>query len=181
MNADSDQELLMVLDEEGNSTGELRTREYVHKNRLFHNEVSIFILNGNDILLERRNKNKRLYPGKLCVPGGHVLGNQKILECVIKEVKEEIGLDLEPDNVYFIMRFKKITGKQNCYQSAFYAFTNKPIGFFKKQDSEVDELLYMNFYTFLNLTKKEDSEVMYNYYEEEDLFNILEKIVKEGE
>lgn len=112
---------------------------------------------------------------------GHVTGNETIIKSIINEANEEVGLELDKQDIYFIMRFKKETNQQNFFLNIFYTFTDKPLHFFKKQDSEVDELLYMNFDKFLSLIKKDTSEVMYNYYEEKELFGMLEKIVKEGD
>ena len=42
--ADKDNELLQVLDENGNPTGRFEKREIVHVNKLFHNEVALWII-----------------------------------------------------------------------------------------------------------------------------------------
>ena len=42
--ADNDSELLQVLTEDGKPTGRFEKREIVHRNRLFHNEVALWII-----------------------------------------------------------------------------------------------------------------------------------------
>lgn len=180
MTTDNEQEKLMVLDEDGNSTGEIKTRKYIHENMLYHNEVRIFILNGKNILLEKRSKNKKYNPEKYCVPGGHVPYNETILKCAINEVYEEIGLKLNPNDIHYIMKFKQIKKDQKCFKNNFYAFTDKPLDYFKKQDSEVDELVYISFEKFMNMIKGNDNYTTYDYKLEKELFDKLEKIVKEG-
>lgn len=44
-------ELLRIVDKNGNFTGEIFDREYIHDNNLLHNEVSVFILNSNKEIL----------------------------------------------------------------------------------------------------------------------------------
>lgn len=176
--ADEDSELLMILDENGNSTGKLASRYYVHKNKLFHNEVSVFIFKDDKVLLEKRSYNKRIFPGKLCVPGGHVIETEELIESAIKEVFEEVGLTLKKEEINFADKIKRQYDKQNCFQTVFYTFTTKDISYFKKQNSEVEELIYMEFDTFLEKLKKNDSDIMYNYNEEKELFDKLEKIIR---
>lgn len=180
MTADNEQEKLMVLDEEGNNTGEVQTRNYIHNNMIYHNEVRIFIFNGKDILLEKRSKNKKFNPGKYCVPGGHVPYNETIIECAINEVYEEVGLKLDQDDIHYIMKFKQIKKDQKCFKNNFYTYTDKPLDYFKKQDSEVDELVYMKFDKFMEMIKGNNNQTTYDYYEEKELFDKLEKIMKEG-
>ena len=175
----TNKELLMVLDNKGKSTGMIKDRDYIHKNMLYHDEVRIFIINGNDILLEKRSSNKRYNPGKYCVPGGHVLYNETTMESAINEVYEEIGLKLNSNDIHFIMRTKQLRKDQKSYKNNYYAFTDKPIEYFKKQDSEVEELLYVDIDEFMNMIK-DNSRTTYNYNEEKSLFDELERIVKEG-
>ncbi|MBQ3414789.1 MAG: hypothetical protein IJH39_05440 [Clostridia bacterium] len=54
-------EYLDVLDEQGNPTGKIETREIIHRKGLIHSEVTgiIYTENGK-ILLQKRNRNKKL-------------------------------------------------------------------------------------------------------------------------
>ena len=180
MIADKDDELLEIINEDGSNTGIYKTREYIHKNRLFHNETTIFIINGDNLLLERRSHNKRIYPLMLCAAGGHVIKGETIKQSALKEIEEEVGLKIKENDMKYIMTFKKYGEKQNCFQNVFYVYTDKRLDDLKKQDNEVEELIYMNINEFLDKCKDKYSDVMYNYYEEKVLFDKLEKIVKEG-
>ena len=54
--ADKDDELLRVLDENGNPTGRFEKREIVHVNKLFHNEVALWIIDKeNKKGIKKRN------------------------------------------------------------------------------------------------------------------------------
>ena len=37
------------------------------------------------------------FEGMLCLPGGHIEKNEQAKDAIIREVKEEIGIDLDPD------------------------------------------------------------------------------------
>ena len=62
--ADKNDELLEVLDENGNSTGKFEKREVVHENKLFHNEIALWIIDKQNkkVLLQRRSPNKKSNP-----------------------------------------------------------------------------------------------------------------------
>jgi 8-oxo-dGTP diphosphatase len=47
------------------------------------------------ILLTRRNIEP--FKGQWCLPGGHIDENEKVLDAVIREAKEETGLDFEAE------------------------------------------------------------------------------------
>lgn len=66
--------------------------------------VGCFILNDkNEILLVHSYK----WPGKWVVMGGHVEFGETIAETVIREVKEEVGLDVEFTRVIEVVEFVK--------------------------------------------------------------------------
>ena len=57
-------ELIDIVDENDNITGEIKDRDYVHNNNLYHRHVSCFILNNNgEVLLQRRSMTKKKNPG----------------------------------------------------------------------------------------------------------------------
>ena len=88
-------ELLRVVDKVGNFTGEIFDREYIHDNNLLHNEVSVFILNSNkEILLQKRSMTKKFNPGKWGLCAGHVSYDETLEDAALREIKEEIGLDI---------------------------------------------------------------------------------------
>lgn len=48
------------------------------------------------ILLLKRRDNEVVYPGYYTFPGGKMDGNETIYQTLVREVKEECGLDLQP-------------------------------------------------------------------------------------
>lgn len=93
-----------VLNENGEFTGEVASREKCHIYGLYHKAVVLFIINSNgDVLLQQRSANKKLWPNLWDITaGGHVLKDEFGYEAVIRETKEEIGLDLEVQELLFI-------------------------------------------------------------------------------
>ncbi|CAK6981943.1 nucleoside diphosphate-linked moiety X motif 17 [Scomber scombrus] len=62
--------------------------------------VAILLQSANQrVLLTRRAKELRIFPNVWVPPGGHVESDETLLEAGLRELKEETGLKLEPDEV----------------------------------------------------------------------------------
>lgn len=173
-------ELLQVLDEDGNLTNRVETRDYVHKYLLYHDEVRIFVIKGDEILLERRSLSKDSNPGKLCVPGGHVSSGVTPLCTAKNELKEEIGLNISEENIRFINRVKQNQPNNNCFKNNFFVLTRKNINEFKKQDEEVESLKYVKFNDFIYMIKETD-ETTYSYEKDKDCLNKIREIIERSD
>ena len=94
-----------VLNEKGEFTGKIESRENCHKNGLWHRAVYGVILNKNgDVLLQKRSKDKKLYPN-LCdaTVGGHILAGELSYQALIREIKEEIGINVNEQDIKYLM------------------------------------------------------------------------------
>ena len=88
-------ELIEIVDENGNFTGQVMDKEEAHDKNLLHNELGIFIINDKkEILLEKRSANKRFNPNKWGLCAGHVDAYETLEEAALREIKEEVGLDV---------------------------------------------------------------------------------------
>ena len=93
-------ELLRVVDNNGNDTNEILEREELHNRGKLHNEVTIYIINNKkEVLLQRRSKNRRFCPNMLGVIAGHVSYNETPLVCAGREIKEEVGVRINKNNI----------------------------------------------------------------------------------
>ena len=65
----------------------------------FLSSVYLIIKNDkNEILLQRRQGTK-LWPGFLALPAGHIDKNENAYEAVIREAKEELGIEISRNNI----------------------------------------------------------------------------------
>ena len=95
------EEYFDVLNECGEFTDEIATREECHQKGLWHRAVYAFIIDkkGN-VLLQRRSANKKMWPNMWDVTvGGHVVSNEFGRQALIREVKEELGIDIADDDI----------------------------------------------------------------------------------
>ncbi len=93
------EEFWNVYDKFRNKTDKIikRDSEERLKDGEYHIVITGIIQNSrNQILITRRNKNKKVYPGLWECTGGSVKTEESSIEAVIREINEEIGIELKP-------------------------------------------------------------------------------------
>ncbi len=121
-------EYLDIYDEAGNHLGQA-PRDVVHRDALWHNTVHCWLYDeeGNVYFQIRKDEGK-LYT----TASGHIKASESINDGFAREIKEEIGLNINPDKITlvdivpFIMDRKKSDGsmfrdraKANVYVAKF--------------------------------------------------------------
>ena len=91
------QEILDIWDENGTPTGKCCTKDDAHLKGLFHPTVHIWFYNSTPaLLMQKRCPHKQTFPNLWDVSvAGHVSSGETILEGALREVKEEIGLNIQ--------------------------------------------------------------------------------------
>ena len=89
-------ELIDILDSEGNSTGERCLKSVAHQFGHFHATVHIWLYTKDEkILLQKRSPLKKVFPNLWDISvAGHIGAGEPIEEAAVREVYEEIGLRL---------------------------------------------------------------------------------------
>lgn len=98
------EELLDILDENGNLTGESQPRSIVHTTGLWHRTVHIYfyrkVNNGIELLVHHRSAYKDLNPNKWDTRfGGHLKSGDTIEQAIKNELKEEVGIEADPSKL----------------------------------------------------------------------------------
>ena len=101
-----------LLDSQGNKTGEIREREEVHRTGVLHGTVHTWIVRSNpkdetglDVLLQKRSRDKDSYPGCYDISSaGHITAGQTPQEAVVRELYEELGLQVPLSQLTFLFR-----------------------------------------------------------------------------
>ncbi len=139
-----------VLNEKGEYTNIVETREKCHKEGLWHKAVTIFIINSNrQVLLQKRSKNKRMWPDMWDITaGGHVLTGEFGFQAIIREVKEELGIELNKNEIIFLGSALSSNISRNIINNHFNEFyvVNKNIdeNKLKLQAEEVSEVKWID-------------------------------------
>lgn len=94
-----------VLNSNGEYTNDTASREECHKKGLYHKAVVVIVLSTDNkkVLLQKRSATKKLWPNLWDITaGGHVLSGELGYQAVIRETKEEIGINIKKEELEFI-------------------------------------------------------------------------------
>ena len=94
-------ELIDIVDANGKPTGKTALKSKAHKNGWYHNTIHLWLYtNKGEILLQQRSHKKTIYPLLWDVSvAGHIDAGETFTQAAIRETKEEIGLDLNGENL----------------------------------------------------------------------------------
>jgi isopentenyldiphosphate isomerase len=144
-------EYIDILNTKGEKTGKSLSYEETHKSGSIHRTVHVWLSNSKkQLLLQKRSKNKRAYPGMWDISvGGHISAGQASIEAAKRETKEELGIDL-PDEAFtllFVVRQPRAEHGTDFTDEEFndvYLVNNdNEISTFSVQKSEVDEVRWI--------------------------------------
>ena len=101
-------EIIEIWDENGVPTGKTAPKPEVHRNGWFHPTVHVwFYTPDGKILLQKRSPGKETFPNLWDVSvAGHIHAGETPMEAALREVREEIGLEVDPKELEFLGRFK---------------------------------------------------------------------------
>jgi isopentenyldiphosphate isomerase len=132
-------EILDIVDRQGNTIG-TAPRSEIHGNpSLIHKVVHVLVFNGNgELLLQKRSMSKDVAPGKWDTSvGGHVPNGEDLIEAAKREMEEELGIT--SGNIEFLYSYLH----SNPYESEL-VFTHSCIhnGPFLFSSEEIDEIKF---------------------------------------
>jgi isopentenyl-diphosphate delta-isomerase type 1 len=169
-------ELLDIVDEHGNFTGEVMEREKVHDLNLFHWEISVFLINDKkEVLLQKRAATKRMNPNMWGSCAGHVDSGEGIEETALRELEEEIGLKFNLDDLHVLEEMQVTKGEINSHLTrVYYVYYNG--NDFKIQTEELSEVRWFNIDDVINMIKNNDETLTFKS-DRLYLFENLKKIM----
>ncbi|MFH0711447.1 MAG: NUDIX domain-containing protein [Candidatus Aenigmatarchaeota archaeon] len=95
-------EFLIIVDEKNNPVG-MKLRSAVHNDGDWHRVSHIWIFNSDGEILIHKRQNTDMYPDKYdTLVGGHVVYGENYVDTALKELKEEIGLDVQPSELIHV-------------------------------------------------------------------------------
>ncbi|MET6992040.1 NUDIX hydrolase [Sediminicola arcticus] len=140
-------ELIDILDTQGNYISKRLMKSEVHKKGLFHPTVHIWFYNKNgEILIQQRAASKETHPLLWDVSvAGHIGAGENIELSAIREISEEIGLNVLEADLIKVGVFKSIKTLRDDFIDCEFHHTyicelKVPLGYLKKQESEVKAL-----------------------------------------
>ncbi|OSY89390.1 hydrolase [Tenacibaculum holothuriorum] len=164
-------ELIDILDENGNYTGKSSLKSVAHKKGYFHPTVHIWLYTKkHQILLQKRALTKKVFPGLWDISvAGHIAAGENIENAAIREIAEEIGFTISQKELQKIGTRKHMINHPNGiidneFHHVFIAELTIPIKKLKIQKEEVDELKLFDLNTLIN-TKNLENVLLPQYHD----------------
>lgn len=121
-------------------------------------------------LMQKRSKEKERYVGKWSQTGGAVDEGETPLQGALRECKEEIGLDIDKDEIELIFSFKR----KYDFVDVWLVRKNIDIENLKLQEEEVEEVKLVTKEEIEEMIKNNETTPNVGFY-----FDILIKLIKE--
>ncbi len=116
----------------------------------FYVTVAVFMQNSkNEFLMQRRSKDKG---GKWATTGGHPKSGETSLQGIVTEIKEELGIDVDPKNLVFYHTIK--TNKD--FVDFYYLNQDFDLKDLTLQKEEVQDAKWFTIEEIEDLIKKDD-------------------------
>ncbi|MBC8110222.1 MAG: NUDIX domain-containing protein [Verrucomicrobia bacterium] len=110
-------EYFEIYDEDNQPLHYLKSRGDVHRDGDWHRTIQVFVVNqAEQVLCNLRSKEKDVYP--LCWDisvGGHAAPGESSLQTALRELREELGVAVQPQELRFIMHCS-LNGKDESTQ-----------------------------------------------------------------
>ena len=104
--------------------------------------INVFIINENKVLLTRR-KNTGWMDGYLCPPGGHIEPGESPTDAALRELKEELGVDVQKSDLEFLCVAARNTSP-NQYVAYEFAVRNKDLTITNSEPDKCDEIMWVD-------------------------------------
>lgn len=151
-------EFLDIVDENGLPTGKTVERKIAHRDGYPHRTAHVWIFrrhNGElQILLQKRCMEKDSFPGCYDISSaGHIPSGSEVVESALRELKEELGIDVTEDelilcgkkHVIITDEFRLEPYEDNQYSTIFLMWKDIPEEEFHCQPEEIESVMWIGF------------------------------------
>lgn len=95
-------EYVDVLFENGQFSGERKERRVVHATGEWHLSIHIWVIKGDEVLLQKRASSKESFPGLYDASvAGHVDSGESVIDAAIREAKEELSVPISDSQLIY--------------------------------------------------------------------------------
>ena len=144
-------------------------RKEAHIKGMWHQTFHCWVVNpkNKSILFQLRSKEKKNYPDMFDISAaGHLLSGEKGSDG-IREVSEELGIDLDFDSLYSLGYRVEVDDQENGqmnreYQDVYIASVDEDLSRYTPQKEEVSGLMWMKIDDALSLFSNAVNRVMMN-------------------
>lgn len=158
-------EMIDIYDDSGQKTGIVVEKYEAHRNCLIHKAVCVWIINScNEILLQKRGPHV-MFPNMLDISfSGHIQSGETSLEAVLREGKEELGIEIDQTKLQYLFSCRVYGGFDEYFENeiddVFLYQADIPIEQYQFCDNEVQSVMYMSLEEFKILVKNKDASLV---------------------
>ncbi len=100
-------EFFEIFDEQNQPLHFTKPRHEVHRDGDWHRTIQVFVINEKEQLLcNLRSKDKDVYPAYWDISvGGHIAPMEHSLQTALRELREELGINVQPHELRFVTHF----------------------------------------------------------------------------
>lgn len=154
-------ELVKVLNKRNEFTGNVKDRKSLVENE-YRNLVHIWVINSKgEFLIQKRSALKKHYPNMWSVTSGCIHSDESFIDACKRELKEEINIDLNEDNLEYVMSYKL----RNVIVQAYALYQDVDVSKIKLQEGEVSDYRFVTKEELLNMIKNNETAGSINYFE----------------
>jgi len=148
-------EYIDIFDENWNPTGEVLEKSEAKRLGKWRLGVGVCFVNPRgELLLARRSPAKKVCPGMWDVStGGHVHAGESVVGAAIREVREELGVDISAEQLIELTKRKSV--ENNALQTKFLVKSDLPLDAFTFVDGEVSAVKYIPWRELAKMSEKE--------------------------
>ncbi len=144
-------ELIDIYDENNKSLGTSKMRSEAHKKGLWHRAAHVWVYNSEGKILFQLRSNKKKYYPNTWVPssaGRHIISGEDEIGTAIRELEEEIGLNVTKDELSFFGIMQEDRVYQGMINKEFHYIYflqfNEDIANLKLQKEEVEKVKFFS-------------------------------------
>lgn len=105
-----------IVDKDGNPTGKQIKRGKISLRRgEYHPVVHIWVFYNNKFLIQKRSLEKQPMAGEWAATGGSVISGETSEDAAKRELKEELSINADEDNLCFVARMPRKNSVLDIY------------------------------------------------------------------
>ena len=176
------EELIDVLDNKGNKTGIIKKKSDIKKDGDYHRAIAVLVINNNnEILMQKRSSRKRIYPNLWSIfVKGHVQSGESSIDACIRELSEEIGINIEQDELkYLYTIFEEVIDNdyiERIFYDTYILRKDFNLNDITIQEEELSDIKLVNYDEVISLIKNNDKSLVPNFEDYKRIIKYLKNI-----
>ena len=133
--------------------------------------------NKKELLLQKRSATKKSHPNCWDISGaGHIKAGETVIEGAIRELKEELGIKVNGNDLKFIAIVKSTKNPKNMEFAYVYLLRcNEKVEDYIFEDDEVSEVKYVYFEELEKMVANKEEGLLIHEEEYNKLFEFIRK------